>query len=329
MHGYLSHSGVKGMKWGVQNGPPYPLDKGTYKKARKLQYSTNRVTNKGFRPEDFRRKHTIPKGTTIYRTTANPNETVGGPTYVSYVDSDRNHYKGGWVRQTAGGKQTYENTYTLTEDLVVPSRDELYSVIYDKVKDNKENIRKTCEAWLDFNMPEDSVYRMIVAGVDKSTGKPDERGWKNYVNDVIDDFGNKTLTEAAYYTAQSFGLNNDIRDDVIKELKNRGYNAMTDEASVGGQNGWGKEGIDPLIVFDSSVLYKQSSKPIDIYSERVAEAKWEKWTRKADKTKGAWSAFDIYSDELYHYGIKGQKRGIRRFQNLDRTWTEEEKNTLR
>lgn len=26
--------------------------------------------------------------------------------------------------------------------------------------------------------------------------------------------------------------------------------------------------------------------------------------------------------ELYHYGIKGQKRGVRRFQNEDRTWTE-------
>lgn len=28
---------------------------------------------------------------------------------------------------------------------------------------------------------------------------------------------------------------------------------------------------------------------------------------------------------IYHHGIKGQKWGIRRFQNLDRTWTEEGK----
>ena len=29
--------------------------------------------------------------------------------------------------------------------------------------------------------------------------------------------------------------------------------------------------------------------------------------------------------ELYHYGIKNQKWGVRRYQNLDRTWTEEGK----
>lgn len=32
-----------------------------------------------------------------------------------------------------------------------------------------------------------------------------------------------------------------------------------------------------------------------------------------------------YSDELYHHGIKGQKWGIRRYQNLDGTLTEEGK----
>ena len=33
----------------------------------------------------------------------------------------------------------------------------------------------------------------------------------------------------------------------------------------------------------------------------------------------------IYKDSLCHFGIDGQKWGIRRFQNLDRTWTEEGK----
>lgn len=32
---YLSHHGVEGQKWGVQNGPPYPLDKNAQKQAKK------------------------------------------------------------------------------------------------------------------------------------------------------------------------------------------------------------------------------------------------------------------------------------------------------
>lgn len=34
---------------------------------------------------------------------------------------------------------------------------------------------------------------------------------------------------------------------------------------------------------------------------------------------------DMYKDSLAHFGIKGQKKGRRRYQNLDRTWTEEGK----
>ena len=34
---------------------------------------------------------------------------------------------------------------------------------------------------------------------------------------------------------------------------------------------------------------------------------------------------NLYKDSLAHFGIKGQKKGVRRFQNLDRTWTEEGK----
>lgn len=34
---------------------------------------------------------------------------------------------------------------------------------------------------------------------------------------------------------------------------------------------------------------------------------------------------EMYEDSLAHFGIKNQKWGVRRYQNLDRTWTEEGK----
>ena len=29
----FNHHGIEGQKWGVQNGPPYPLDKETHKQV--------------------------------------------------------------------------------------------------------------------------------------------------------------------------------------------------------------------------------------------------------------------------------------------------------
>ena len=40
---YLAHHGIKGQKWGVKNGPPYPLDaKGQLKKVKSLNDELNK-----------------------------------------------------------------------------------------------------------------------------------------------------------------------------------------------------------------------------------------------------------------------------------------------
>ena len=37
----LLHHGIEGQKWGVQNGPPYPLDKTTAKEVKKNKQKKN------------------------------------------------------------------------------------------------------------------------------------------------------------------------------------------------------------------------------------------------------------------------------------------------
>ena len=64
---------------------------------------------------------------------------------------------------------------------------------------------------------------------------------------------------------------------------------MVDEASVGGRNGFPKEGYDPLVIFDSSVLKKESTKEISRSEENRSRNKDIKWGSRARRSYGQWS----------------------------------------
>lgn len=93
MRGVLVHHGIKGQEWGVQHGPPYPLDAETNKMVRKSAEKEFRKMRE--RSQYYRDAHTIPAGTTMYRMSVNPNETLDGHKYVTYIDEDRDSYRSG------------------------------------------------------------------------------------------------------------------------------------------------------------------------------------------------------------------------------------------
>lgn len=330
-HLYLEHHGIPAQKWGVKHGPPYPLDyedhspaqKKAMRKAARAQRHENKATLKGERADKYREAHTIPVGTKIYRTSVRDNEDTNGIKYVSYLDADRNHYKGGWIRQTGNADKAYEYEYELKEDLKVPSRRELSSVVNSVIKSNPTYVPKTVNAWLDMCMPEGSENRYYES-VDNQ-GNYDKKKWNSYVKECERKFKDMSLNEAYYYTAQTFGKNKEIRGKVIDELKKRGYNAMVDEASVGGQNGYKKEGIDPLIVFDGSVLNTTNMKEISRKEEAKAKKADDKFERNSNKRKFAQWGIEFedekamitypqndYRSYLEHHGTPGQKWGVRK-----------------
>lgn len=288
----LIHHGIEGQEWGKRNGPPYPLDPSKdysakeKKYADKLQKSANKSMNKGSRDSSYRNAHTIPKGTTIYRTTDSSIDD-SEQKYVSYLEADRNHYKGGWIRQHGKTGEAYEHEYVLVEDVKVPSRQELSSVINDVMRNNPKLIRGTVEKWVDIAIPPNSLTRWEYfqneeGGIDK--------GVKKFVDESLKNWGNKTPDELYYYTAQTLGLNKPVKDKVINELSKRGYNAMVDEASVGGQNGWRREGADPLILFNNDMLKSVSTTKISDAEEKKARIADLDWNTKVNRdTKGQWN----------------------------------------
>ena len=300
---FLAHHGVLGQKWGVRHyqnpdGSLTPEGREHYGytlSKKDVQKINKAIEKKGVRDARLREAHTIPKGTMVYRTTANDSEGESGTTYVSYMDVDRNHYKGGWIRNQSGGKAVFENSYTLNEDLKVPSRKEAMEVVNDVVGKNKDLIKKTVDAWAEAAMPTSSAaWQEWVWNKEYETGKFDRQEKelrKQFVDEKLKEYGSFTPNEAAFFAMQTFGVNKPLRDKVMKELSARGYNAMTDEASVGGQGGFGREGADPIIIFDrSGKLDKKSSKEIkrnedDEYNRKYNKAisKSWRWDRRNDQ----------------------------------------------
>lgn len=119
---YLAHHGIKGQKWGVRNGPPYPIDQTTMPKGTRLNSISAYLDSNAYKDQ-----HKI-----MY--TYNPNDTW-----------DSAVYKGPFSYFLAAGRgKRYlaEHQYEVVSDLKMPTQKERIDNFIDMYKNDTKMVYK-------------------------------------------------------------------------------------------------------------------------------------------------------------------------------------------
>lgn len=224
----------------------------------------------------------------------------GGSVYVTYMPRDRESYKGIWMDQLKQQKKQskntkmYESEYELTEDITVPSRAELKEVFNDlmKKKEHREAVGRAAvhdmfhnedswEYWEARSQAEDEYYEKH-GKFPEENSKEVDKILKKLENETIADYAKKFVSsdmsddEKFGFQAWALGTQGGFKAEVVDELKKRGYNAIVDEASVGGGTRV-KQGVDPLIIFDRDASMKKNS------TNEVSDREYKKSYKKSMK----------------------------------------------
>lgn len=213
----ITHSGVKGMKWGV----------------RRKQDELDRLSGRAYKLETLANgDKRLAKGSSVRRVTNTPKEDKRGHAYISFRDADVKGYRNEITDWIWDSKRvpSFELHMKTTKDLLIPSEYEKVKSFINICGSDKFNTIAMAKVYqkyksedtdLGFNgKPAILVERLIKQGMSKDA--------------------------ASSYALFSMALHHDnnLKNLFFEDLKNKGYDAIEDlEDSYSHR-------IEPLIVFE-------------------------------------------------------------------------------
>lgn len=226
---YLAHHGIKGQKWGVRNGPPYPLLETQRSRKEKDLNQSNVIHLKNG-------DTVIKKGSTVHRITLYDESTKTGHSYITYLDGDSERYKGFFGARLKGGpikvfKKVYQVDFKTKTDLKSPSKEtriKTFNDLYSKDKKFREALD---------NYAKKSRYSKRDSYIDLQRASD--------------------MKEAYGMFTRAIGGNEYIRKRYFNALKRQGYNFVNDDLDTALNLARA-----PAIVFDTkkSLEYKGQKK---------------------------------------------------------------------
>lgn len=151
-HSALAHHGIKGMKWGKRNGPPYPLDPSDHsaaeKKATGGRYSQGVKQDRGKKkrePMDEEKKKKIKRAIAIGAGVAGAAALTGGAIYLAKHPGTAGAIAGGAKELAKGGIQALKQRKAINKlenkDIVKQSLKNLKAHNKEKRSDVFKNIK--------------------------------------------------------------------------------------------------------------------------------------------------------------------------------------------
>lgn len=226
----LQHHGIKGQKWGVRNGPPYPIEDKVLRKGTKL----NTVARATDASDSWR------LAPDLYR------KVEGGKNwlYTYNNDHDQKIYKGPFAKYLVmekGANYLNEHKYEVVRDLKMPTKKERVDEFLELYKNNKKTVTKDLA----------QIQKLLIYY--KVGDNNEQKDYKSFNAKKFDPDDKKQAAIAYSMFNHLMEASNKYKSTILyKQQIEKKFDAMIDDNNQGVYN----NAYDPIIVFKAEQMLK-------------------------------------------------------------------------